>query len=81
MFIYFINDPLIVGDFFTDNVIPYLYSCDPDSNCPEVVLKSYDLDVNHETPGTMDNPAWLADMLQFYIVDIVIAVSEECADA
>ena len=63
--------PIIIGDFFADIVIPNLYKCNPEipGECPEVVLKSYDMDVSWEPPG--DNGG-----LYYFIADIVIAVQD-----
>jgi hypothetical protein len=63
--------PDIIGEFIIDTVIPTLYSCNPTSpgDCPDAVLKSYDLDVDWEAPGYNSG-------LFFFIADIVIAVQD-----
>lgn len=64
----FMNDPILVGDFFLDTVIPYLYDC-VFPNCPDAVLKSYDMDVSHDGQGEFN-------LMQFYVVDFTIAVHD-----
>ena len=66
--------PFIIGNFFINTVIPALYpGCDeatpPDPGCPNVVLKSYDMDVDWDAQG--DNGG-----LFFFIADIVIAIQD-----
>ena len=64
---YFEAHVFFIEDFFEDTVIPALYNCTAD--CPSVVLKSYDMDVDWEAPG--DNGG-----LFYFIADIVIAVQD-----
>ena len=63
--------PIIIGDFFVDTVIPNLYGCNSEipGDCPDVVLKSYDMDVDWEAPGENSG-------LRFFIADIVIAIQD-----
>jgi hypothetical protein len=70
----FLNDPTLVSAFFTDNVIPYLYNCDPGS-CPDVALKSYSDDVARDNPGCVDYT--VCEAYEFYILDFVIAVNDK----
>ena len=70
----FINGPLIVSSFFMDTVMPGLYpglcpNQPGEDTCPNVVLKSYTLDVSQDDP-----PA--TSLMQFYIVDITLAVKD-----
>ena len=67
-------DVLNIEEFFEDIVIPALYSgCDPLVDCPNVVLKSYDMDVDWETPGDTGEGE---EKLYSFIADIVIAVQD-----
>lgn len=62
----------IIGTFFEETVVPTLYDpCDPAilGDCPDVVLKSYDMDVDWEAPGENSG-------LRFFIADIVIAIQD-----
>jgi hypothetical protein len=71
-----LNNPWVIEEFLTDNVIPYLYNCDPEDYCPPVKLKSYSNDVASDNPGAGDNPVWLNAPLEFYILDFQIAVDD-----
>ena len=64
--------PWYIQDFFINVVVPDLYpNCDtaepPD--CPEIVLKSYDMDVDWEAPGS-DNG------LVYFIANIQVAIHD-----
>ena len=83
-----LNNPTVVEAFFTENVVPYLYNCDPGfpecnppdadncAACPEAAFKAYSDDVNWENPGCYDNRVWEAAPLFFYILDFAIAVDD-----
>jgi hypothetical protein len=69
---YIARVPEVMQDFFEDVVVPTLYpGCDtaepPD--CPNVVLKSYDMDVDWEAPGFDSG-------LFYFIANIVVAVQD-----
>jgi hypothetical protein len=70
----FESDVANIQAFFDDTVLPALYpGCDEAGNpaCPDIVLKSYDMDVDWEAP-----PANVEPGLFFFIADIVVAIQD-----